>query len=39
MEDKSKCYGYSRDKGNAFYKINFTRPKDYEIGDTLTIWH
>ena len=31
--------GYSREKGNVFYNNNFSRPKDYEIGDKLTIWH
>lgn len=31
--------GYSREKGNAFSNAHFSRPKDYEIGDKLTIWH
>lgn len=31
--------GYSREKGNAFSNTHFSRPRDYEIGDKLTIWH
>lgn len=38
-ERKFSIDGYSRDKGNVFYNAHFSRPKDYEIGDKLTIWH
>lgn len=38
-EQKFSIDGYSRDKGNVFYNNNFSRPKDYKIGDKLTIWH
>ncbi len=38
-ERKFSFDGYSRDKGNVFYNNNFSRPKDYKIGDKLTIWH
>lgn len=31
--------GYSREKGNVFSNTHFSRPRDYEIGDKLTIWH
>lgn len=31
--------GYSREKGNAFSNTHFSRPRDYEIGDKLTVWH
>lgn len=38
-ERKFSIDGYSREKGNVFYNNNFSRPKDYEIGDKLTVWH
>ncbi|MFQ7439261.1 putative mucin/carbohydrate-binding domain-containing protein [Romboutsia timonensis] len=38
-ERKFSIDGYSREKGNVFYNNNFSRPKGYEIGDKLTIWH
>lgn len=38
-EQKFSIDGYSRDKGNVFYNAHFSRPKDYKIGDKLTIWH
>ena len=38
-EQKFSIDGYSRDKGNVFYNAHFSRPKDYEIGDKLTVWH
>ena len=38
-EQKFSIDGYSRDKGNVFSNAHFSRPKDYEIGDKLTIWH
>lgn len=38
-ERKFSIDGYSRDKGNVFSNAHFSRPKDYEIGDKLTIWH
>lgn len=38
-ERKFSFDGYSRDKGNVFYNAHFSRPKDYEIGDKLTLWH
>ena len=38
-EQKFSIDGYSREKGNAFSNNKFSRPKDYEIGDKLTIWH
>ena len=38
-ERKFSIDGYSRDRGNAFSNAYFSRPRDYEIGDKLTIWH
>lgn len=38
-ERKFSIDGYSRDKGNVFYNAHFSSPKDYEIGDKLTLWH
>ena len=38
-EQKFSIDGYSRDKGDVFSNANFSRPKDYEIGDKLTLWH
>ena len=38
-ERKFSFDGYSRDKGNVFSNAHFSSPKDYEIGDKLTLWH
>lgn len=38
-EQKFSIDGYSREKGNVFSNNKFSEPKDYEIGDKLTLWH
>ena len=38
-QQKFSIDGYSREKGNVFSNNKFSEPKDYEIGDKLTIWH
>ena len=38
-EQKFSIDAYSREKGNVFFNNKFSRPKGYEIGDKLTIWH
>ena len=38
-EQKFSIDAYSREKGNVFYNNNFSRPKNYKIGDKLTVWH
>ena len=38
-ERKFSFDGYSRYKGNVFSNAHFSSPKDYEIGDKLTLWH
>ena len=38
-QQKFSIDGYSREKGNVFSNNKFSEPKDYEIGDKLTLWH